>query len=310
MYDYSGYGNYHALQTSVSRRFDGGFSFTGFWVWSKALGINSTDFAAGVPNVSDAETRRLDYGLVDYDRPHNILLNGIYQMRSFTGNRALGYLINDWLISGSYQWLSGRPYAVNFNIPGIGAANLTGTDGNPNARIVLTCDPGRVTAATRIVRWQPVVLRAAAARQRWRRVGAVLRPEPAGQQSQPVDCETGADRRPEPVRIPRRHVQRAEPHQFTTVNDTVNFRSLTDPTITNLPYDANGNLTQRNGFGTISGGRAGTRVTDRDARDLLISLRGSRALLSSPSFQLPAFEPPAFFLTRPRGLSSLELQLC
>ena len=41
--------------------------------------------------------------------------------------------------------------------------------------------------------------------------------------------------------------------QFTTVNSTVNFRSLTDRTITNLPYDAAGNLVQRNGFGTISG---------------------------------------------------------
>ena len=46
MWDYSGYANYHALQTSVTRRFDGGFMFSGFYVWSKALGINSTDFAA------------------------------------------------------------------------------------------------------------------------------------------------------------------------------------------------------------------------------------------------------------------------
>ena len=52
MWDYSGYSNYHALQTSVTRRFDRGFSFNGFWVWSKALGINSTDFAAGVPNLT------------------------------------------------------------------------------------------------------------------------------------------------------------------------------------------------------------------------------------------------------------------
>ena len=37
------------------------------------------------------------------------------------------------------------------------------------------------------------------------------------------------------------------------MNNTVNFRSLTDRTITNLPYDAQGNLVQRNGFGTISG---------------------------------------------------------
>jgi hypothetical protein len=41
--------------------------------------------------------------------------------------------------------------------------------------------------------------------------------------------------------------------QFTGVNNTVNFASLTDRTITNLPYDAQGNLVQRNGFGTING---------------------------------------------------------
>ena len=41
--------------------------------------------------------------------------------------------------------------------------------------------------------------------------------------------------------------------QFTGVNNTANFASLTNPTITNLPYDAQGNLVQRNGFGTING---------------------------------------------------------
>ena len=56
MWDYSGYANYHALQTSVTRRFDGGFMFSGFYVWSKALGINNDDFSAGVPNLSDEET--------------------------------------------------------------------------------------------------------------------------------------------------------------------------------------------------------------------------------------------------------------
>ena len=41
--------------------------------------------------------------------------------------------------------------------------------------------------------------------------------------------------------------------QFTGVNTTVNFASLTDPTITNLPYDSNGNLIRNNGFGSING---------------------------------------------------------
>ncbi len=41
--------------------------------------------------------------------------------------------------------------------------------------------------------------------------------------------------------------------QYTGVNATANFRSLTDPTITNLPYNANGDLVNVNGFGAISG---------------------------------------------------------
>ena len=57
MWDYSGYADYKALQTSVTRRFDRGFMVSGFWVWSKAQGINSTDFAAGVPNLSEEQTR-------------------------------------------------------------------------------------------------------------------------------------------------------------------------------------------------------------------------------------------------------------
>jgi len=40
---------------------------------------------------------------------------------------------------------------------------------------------------------------------------------------------------------------------YTTVNWRANLASLTDRTITNLPYDVQGNLVQRNGFGTISG---------------------------------------------------------
>ena len=55
MWDYSGYSNYHALQTGITRRYDDGFMFSFFYVWSKALGINNDDFTAGLPN---ADRRR------------------------------------------------------------------------------------------------------------------------------------------------------------------------------------------------------------------------------------------------------------
>ncbi|PYQ95125.1 MAG: hypothetical protein DMF97_17375 [Acidobacteria bacterium] len=254
MWDYSGYADYKALQTSVTRRFDRGFMLSGFWVWSKAQGINSTDFAAGVPNLSAEETRRLDYSLLDYDRTHNFTVNAIYQTPSVTSSRALGLLANDWQLSGVYRWTSGRPYTVNFSIPGIGAANLTGTDGNPNARIALTCDPG--------TGWSSDPYK------QFTNAACFAPPQPGSKGDETprffarnpplnnLDLSVSKNfpivhRMKFEIRLDMFNV--LDTVQFTGVNSTANFRSLTDPTITNLPYDAQGTLVQRNGFGTING---------------------------------------------------------
>ena len=142
MWDYTGYGNYHALQTSVTRRFDKGFMFSAFYVWSKALTNSNDDFSAGLPNADEEEVSRVDYSYANYDRPHNFVVNFIYQVPKVASG-ALGVLANDWQLSGIYRWTSGRPYPVTFSIPGIGNANLIGNDGNPGARVALTCDPGK-----------------------------------------------------------------------------------------------------------------------------------------------------------------------
>src|SRR4030095_14120351 len=110
MWSNSGASNYHSPQTPAPRRFDRGFMFSAFYVWSKALGINSSDFAAGVPNLSKEETRRLDYSLSENSRTHNFVLNAIYQTPTVTSSKALGLLANEWQISGVYRWTSGQPY--------------------------------------------------------------------------------------------------------------------------------------------------------------------------------------------------------
>jgi hypothetical protein len=253
MWDYSGYANYHALQTSVTRRFDRGFMLSGFYVWSKALGINSDDFSAGVPNLSKEQTRRLDYSLLSYDRPHNFTVNAIYQTPAFTSSKALGILANDWQISGVYRWTSGRPYGVGFSIPDINAANLTGTDGNPNARIVLTCDPGRGWSGDPYRQLNTACF-------------APPKPGSDGAESSrffvrapPINnLDMSLSKNVGVVRGIKFEVRldmfNALNHtQFTGVNATANFASLTDKTITNLPYDAAGTLVRPNGFGTING---------------------------------------------------------
>ena len=43
--------------------------------------------------------------------------------------------------------------------------------------------------------------------------------------------------------------------QFSGVNNSINFKSLTDPTPTNLYLKPDGTVNNRNGFGTVSGAR-------------------------------------------------------
>jgi hypothetical protein len=257
MWDYSGYGNYHALQTSLNRRFDNGIMFGVFYVWSKALTINNDDFTAGRPNATQEEVRRADYSLATYDRPHNFVVNFIYQTPKFASG-ALGALANDWQISGIYRWTSGRPYPVTFSIPGIGAANLTGSDGNQNARVVLTCDPGKgwssdpykqIANTSCFAPPQPGSDGAESAR-------FFLRNAPINNLDLSLSKRFRAGNR---IGLEvRLDAFNALNHtQFISVNQganaTVSFASLTNPTITNPAYDANGNLVRNNGFGAIAG---------------------------------------------------------
>ncbi|MFI4942330.1 MAG: carboxypeptidase regulatory-like domain-containing protein [Burkholderiales bacterium] len=253
MWDYSGFSNYHALQLGLNRRFENGVGFGAFYVWSKSLTIANDDFAAGIPNVSEEEAKRVDYSYSNFDRPHNFVLNFIYQTPKVADGVA-GILLNDWQLSGIYRWTSGRPYAINYSIPGIGAANLVGNDGNPNARIVVKdgCDPGGGWSddpykqidtscflppqvgsdgaeSARFFLWNPPIVNLDLS------VSKVI---PVGKR---VRMEVRLD------------MFNALNHtQFISVNNTVNFASLTDATITNLPHDANGNLIRNNGFGSVN----------------------------------------------------------
>jgi hypothetical protein len=252
MWDYSAFSNYHALQTGVTRRFDDGFMFSAFYVWSKALTIANDDFTAGAPNLSEAETRRLDYSYANFDRPHNFVVNAIYQLRDVKTGK-LGLLTNDWQISGVYSWTSGRPYTIDFEIPNINQSNLAGNDGNPGARIVLTCDPGRGWSSDPYQQFN---------------TSCFAPPSPGSDGAESarffarnppinnVDLSISKSiRAPKNLRFEvRLDMFNALNHtQFTGVNSRANFASLTNGTVTNLPRDASGSIVRPQGFGAING---------------------------------------------------------
>jgi hypothetical protein len=251
---YPGYSNHHSLQTSLQRRFDNGFMFSVFYVWSKTLGINNGDDWPIRPNATEAEVRRADYSYTILDRPHTFVVNFVYQTPRVAGG-VLGVLANDWQLSGIYRWMSGTPYPIDFSIPGIGAANLTGSDFRQNARVVLTCDPGQGSSS------DPY---------RQLDTSCFAPPQPGSDGTESAryfvhgpgvnnldlsisKALTLGGRVRFEVRL---DMFNALNHtQWSGVNNTLVFASLNDPTITNLPYDADGDLVRQNGFGTINGVR-------------------------------------------------------
>ncbi len=271
LWDYSGYSNYHGVQIGVNRRYENGLLFSAFYVFSKALGINNDDFSAGAPNLTDAQVRHLDYSYVANDRPHNFVMNFVYQTPHFESG-GLGYLTNDWQLSGIYRYTSGRPYNIAYTIPSIGNANLSGTD-NPAARVVVICDPGSGYSSDPYRQFntacfappQPGSQGDESARY-------FLHGPPINNLDLSVAKQFPISKVKLEVRLDMFNFLNHTQFQGTTVNNvginnTANFASLSDRTITNTPFDSTGALVRPNGFGSISGVAAArtlqlvTRVT-------------------------------------------------
>ncbi len=247
----TGESNYHALQTAINRRFDNGLMFSVFYVWSKTLGTANTDWSTRYPYSTDEENRRVNYSYTDYDRPHNFVVNFVYQTPRVASG-ALGLLANEWQISGIYRWTSGRPYAVNWSIPGIGNDNLTGgTDVTP--RVVLTCDPGSGHSGDPYQQINPACFAPPQVGSKGDESARYFLHAPPINNLDLSVSKSFTMGKGIKLEIRLDAFNALNHTQFTGVNNTVNFRSLTDPTITNLVYNADGSFARNNGFGSING---------------------------------------------------------
>jgi hypothetical protein len=253
MWGYDGYSNYHALQTGISRRFEAGFMFSAFYVWSKSLTINNDDFAAGLPLESEEEIKRVDYSYSNFDRPHNFVLNFVWQTPKVASG-ALGVIANDWTVAGVYRWVSGRPYAIT---PGnIGSLqNLTGTSGEgPAARVVVKpgCDPGGGWSGDPYKQINTSCFQAPSYGSDGAESARFFLWNP------PINNVDLTITKAFPIKSVRLEVRldmfnALNQTQITGVNATANFAGVGSDVITNLPYDANGNLVRNNGFGSVNG---------------------------------------------------------
>ena len=128
-----GISNYHALTTSVTKRFANGLQFQGSYVWAKNLtdaqGYNPTAFATEAGGVvTDPYNLRLDYGNVSFTRRNRFLATFLYDLPFRKSNRLLG----GWEVAGVVLAQSGAFLTVIDNTAdpsGTGAPLINGDGG-------------------------------------------------------------------------------------------------------------------------------------------------------------------------------------
>lgn len=246
------YANYNALQVSLNRRFEHGLQFGLNYTWSKALGLttNDGDFVR-----IDGNNRQANYGPLGIDRSHTFALNSIYNLPSFFKGNAIGHtMLDGWQMSGIFFYQTGSPYTVGFSIPGAGNQNLTGSYTEP-ARIHVIGDPKSGTTSSPYNRLNPAAFAppqpgdlGLGAPQNYLRNPGVNNIDFTLQKSFMIKERYEFQLRADAFNV-LNHTQ------FSGYNATINYTSITNSTVTNLPFKADGTVNNINGFGTVNGAR-------------------------------------------------------
>jgi outer membrane receptor protein involved in Fe transport len=115
--------NYHALQTSLERRFSSGLALSVAYTYSKAIDVGSSGFF-GVEgqSIQNPYDMRADRSVSSFNIPHNAVIGWVYDLpfgtgrRFKTGNKVADTVVGGWQINGVADLRSGSP--INVTIAG------------------------------------------------------------------------------------------------------------------------------------------------------------------------------------------------
>lgn len=110
--DHSQTANYNSLQAIARRNVSNGLTLLASYTWSKTLGY-ANNFQGG----TDPFDTRRNYGLLPWDRAHNLSFSYIYQLPSpaakhFGSSRVAKGVLDGWQLSGITHYSSGRPEKI------------------------------------------------------------------------------------------------------------------------------------------------------------------------------------------------------
>jgi hypothetical protein len=125
--------HYNGLQLTAIKRIGHGLMGQINYTWSRCMDtVSNGGFlqfsAGGILSPLPGDLAR-DYGPCDYDVRHNLSAQYVYQLPVKVRNRALGYALNGWQVSGTVLWHSGIPFSVlstPYSAGGNGVVNGSG----------------------------------------------------------------------------------------------------------------------------------------------------------------------------------------
>lgn len=117
LYTNEGNSSYHALQTTLEKRYSAGLTLLAAYTWSKL--IDNTNVSSSSFAVQDPFNLSLDRGLAAYDVRHRFVTSFSYELpygkgRGFGTNmpRALDLVAGGWNVAGIVTFQSGFPFSV------------------------------------------------------------------------------------------------------------------------------------------------------------------------------------------------------
>ena len=125
---------YHGLEMKATRRFTGGFMFSGFYTFSKAIDTllnQGAGLTAGVANPFDLTSMK---GRSEFDRRHVLGLSWMWEQSKEFDNPVVDAVLRGWGVSGVHNLSSGNP--INFTMGTDVALDGTGGAGRQFAQLV------------------------------------------------------------------------------------------------------------------------------------------------------------------------------
>jgi outer membrane receptor protein involved in Fe transport len=121
---------YHAVYTSVNKRFSDGLQFGAAYTWSRLYSDGDESLALGFTATSpqvpqDFANLDAEWSRSVFDRPHRLVVNWLYEVPWFnTGwaqNAVVRQVFSGWQLAGVAQFQAGQPFTI-----------VTGVDSNGN----------------------------------------------------------------------------------------------------------------------------------------------------------------------------------